>query len=151
MGIEMSRLHLRRSIFIRATPERVWKEFESFERLDGWFGRGHRLEKYEPRLGARVELSVEIDGGRQRYGGEVIVLEEAGEVTWTNNWMDSDQAWPVPTFLTIRLTGLYEGTLVELFHHGFERLGADAADNLEGFEEGWDLKHLSALREIVEA
>ncbi len=39
--------------------------------------------------------------------------------------------------------------MVELFHHGFERLGAEAADNLQGYEEGWDIKHLKALRSIV--
>ena len=38
----------------------------------------------------------------------------------------------------------------EIFHHGFERLGADAADNLEGYEEGWDIRHLKTLRSIVE-
>ena len=58
--------------------------------------------------------------------------------------------WPVPTFMTIRLTPLYDATLVEIFHHGFERLGIDAADNLQGYEEGWDIKHLKALRAIVE-
>jgi hypothetical protein len=40
--------------------------------------------------------------------------------------------------------------MVKIFYHGFERLGADAADSLEGYEEGWDVKHLKALRAIVE-
>jgi hypothetical protein len=56
----------------------------------------------------------------------------------------------VPTLWTIRLTPIYDATLVEIFHHGFERLGVDAADNLEGYESGWDVKHLKALRAIVE-
>jgi hypothetical protein len=42
-----------------------------------------------------------------------------------------------------------EGTLVELFHHGFEVLGADAADNLRGFEGGWTMRQLEALCELV--
>ena len=29
-------------------------------------------------------------------------------------------------------------------------LGAEAADNLQGYEQGWDVKHLVALRAIVE-
>jgi hypothetical protein len=57
----------------------------------------------------------------------------------------------VPTFWTIRLTPIYDATLVELFHHGFERMGADGADLLEAFESGWDVKHLKALRAIVES
>jgi len=31
------------------------------------------------------------------------------------------------------------------------RLGTDAADLLQGYEEGWDLKHLAALRSIAES
>lgn len=151
MGLEISRLNLRRSIFIQATRARVWEEFVSFDRLAGWFGRGHTLESFEPRVGGEITLSVEIDGAARRYGGPILVFDEGSELSWENNWEEDEHAWPVPTFLTIRATPLYEGTLVELFHHGFERLGAAAADNLEGFEQGWDLKHLSALREIVEA
>ena len=37
-----------------------------------------------------------------------------------------------------------------LFHHGFERLGSDAGDELQGYESGWHSRHLEALKEIVE-
>ena len=33
MGAEIGTLSVRRSILIDAEPERVWKEFESFERM----------------------------------------------------------------------------------------------------------------------
>jgi uncharacterized protein YndB with AHSA1/START domain len=150
MGIQISLLNVRRSILIEASPTRVWKEFQSLECLAVWFGRGHQLHTFDPRIGGRVELSVDIGGKRQRYGGPVIVFEPDRELTFENNWHDASMAWPVPTFITIRLTSLYDATLVEIFHHGFERLGDDAADNLQGYEEGWDLKHLTALRSIVE-
>ena len=94
-------------------------------------------------------MSVEIDGERRHYGGNVLVFDHAREVTFESNWQEP-YAWPVPTFWTIRLTPLYEGTLVELFHHGFERLGKEAADILQAYEEGWDVKHLKALRSLVE-
>ena len=77
------------------------------------------------------------------------MFDHAREVTFENNWREP-YSWPVPTFWTIRLTPLYDGTLVEIFHHGFERLGKAAADNLQGYEEGWDVKHLKALRSLVE-
>jgi hypothetical protein len=51
--------------------------------------------------------------------------------------------------MTIRRTPVDEGTLVQLFHHGFEALGADAADNHRGFEGGWTMPQLEALRELV--
>jgi uncharacterized protein YndB with AHSA1/START domain len=150
MGLDIGPLHVRRSIFIRATPARVWQEFLSFEKLGAWFGRGHTLHRYEPKLGTTVELSVEIEGKRQHYGGPVVVFEPEREVSFAINWHDKALATPVPTMWTIRLTPLYDGTQAEIFHHGFERLGVDAADNLEGYEEGWDVKHLKALRAIVE-
>ncbi len=149
MGVEIGPFHVRRSIFIQASPARVWREFESFESLDRWFGRGHELHQFEGKLGGQVQLSVELGGAKQFYGGPVLVWEPEREVTFASNW-DGPEAWPVATFFTIRLTPVYEGTLVELFHHGFERLGADAGENLAGYEEGWDVKHLKVLREIVE-
>ena len=133
-----------------AALERVWREFTSFESIAAWFGRGHELHTFEPRLGGRVEMSVEIDGARRRYGGPVVVYEPAREITFESNWHEAPLRWPVATFMTIRLTPLYDATLAEIFHHGFERLGIDAADNLQGYEEGWDIKHLKALRAIVE-
>jgi uncharacterized protein YndB with AHSA1/START domain len=150
MGVTIGLLNVRRSILIAATPERVWREFQSFERLSAWFGRGHQLHLFEPRLNGRVVMSVEIDGVRQRYGGPVIVYEPAQEITFKNNWEELPLKWPVPTFMTLRLQPLYDATLVEIFHHGFERLGVAAGDNLQGYEEGWDIKHLKALRSIIE-
>jgi len=149
MGITIGSLYVRRCAFIRASALRIWREFESFERLGAWLGRGHRLHVLEPRVGGKVEFSVEIDGVTHTFGGCVSSFEPARELTLEINW-EGALAWPVATFWTIRLSPLYDGTLVELFHHGFERLGADAADELEGYEGGWDDKHLRALRAIVE-
>ncbi len=148
MGIEISALHVRRSSLIQATPERVWQEFTSFDRLAAWFGRGHQLEAYEPELGGQVLLSVEIDGAKRPFGGPILIFERAHELTFSNNW-ESD-GWPVPTLITLRLTPLYDACHVELFHHGFERLGSDAGGELQGYEAGWHSRHLEALKAIVE-
>jgi uncharacterized protein YndB with AHSA1/START domain len=153
MGLEIGRLAVRRSAFIRATPRRVWQEFESAERIRAWLDRGHTLHAIEPREGGRVELSVEIDGARRHFGGAVIAYqacrEMSLEIQWEKGW-DAFYSKLPPTYWTFRLTPLYAGTLVEIFHHGFELAGEAAADALEGYEEGWDSKHLRALRAIVE-
>lgn len=151
MGIKIGPLHVRRSILIHASPARVWQEFETFERFDQWFGRGHLLEVYEPAPGGRVQLSVEIGGKRCPFGGRIVEFDPDRELTYESNWEDSSMRWPVATFHTLRLTPIDGGTLVELFHHGFERLGSSAADTLQGYEAGWDSKHLAALRSVVEA
>jgi uncharacterized protein YndB with AHSA1/START domain len=154
MGLEIGRLAVRRSVFVRAPVRRVWEEFTTPERVRAWLDRGHRLHAIELREGGRVELSVEIDGERRVFGGAVIVLEPqrelSFEIQWAKPWEAAYSQLP-PTFWTFRLTPLYAGTLVELFHHGFECGGDAAADSLEGYEEGWDVKHLKALRAVVES
>ena len=150
MGTQIGALHVRRSIFIQAPPALVWQEFESAERIKNWLNLGHTVHKFEPRVNGQVEMSVEIEGEQRYYGGRVLIFEPNQEVTFESQWR-APHSWPVPTFWTIRLTPLYDGTQVEIFHHGFERLGSDAADNLEGYEEGWDIRHLKALRAIIDA
>jgi len=150
MGTTIGTMHVRRSGFVQAGPERVWEEFSSFDRLRAWFGIGHTLHAYEPKLGANVELSVDLDGTRQHYGGPITVLEPVREVTFECNWHHASLAWNVPTQWTLRLTPAYNGTMVEIFHHGFERLGDAGGAELEGYEEGWDNKHLKALRAVIE-
>jgi len=148
MGIRISALHVRRSSLIRATAERVWQEFTSFDRLAAGFGLGHQLDVYEPELGGRVLLSVEIDGAKRSFGGPVLVFEPARELTFSNNWESA--GWPVPTLITLRLTPLFDACHVELFHHGFERLGSDAGAERQGYEAGWHSRHLEALKAVVE-
>ena len=149
MGLAIGQLNVRRSAFIQEAPDIIWRKFESLDAFTSWFSIGHEVEAYEPHLHGRVELSVEIDGETVGFGGKITVFEDAREMSFSNNWY-GDNAWPVPTSITLRLTPLFEGTLVELFHHGFERLGEDAAQALEGYESGWDNQHLKKLRELTE-
>lgn len=148
MGMTIGVLNVRRSILIEAPPQRVWQEFESFDRADAWLGDGHRIHVYEPWPDGQMEFSTDIDGEDRHFGGPVIVADPDAELSFEVNWAPPDD-WPVPTFWTFRLTPAYDGTLVELFHHGFERLGADAADHLESYESAWTINHLRALRSIV--
>jgi uncharacterized protein YndB with AHSA1/START domain len=153
MGVTIGLLNVRRSTLINAGPARVWQEFATTERLKAWFGQGHTLHVFETKLDGAVEMSVEHDFGsgpeRRRYGGNVILWEPEREVSAEINWAKPHD-WLVPMIWTIRLTPLYDGTLVEIFHHGFERLGRSAGAELEGYEEGWTNRHLKTLREIVE-
>ncbi|MPZ99274.1 MAG: hypothetical protein GEU80_08020 [Dehalococcoidia bacterium] len=149
MGIAVGPLHMRRSIFIQAPPSRVWHEFESYERITAWFGHGHEIHRFEPRLGGEVDFSVDIGGERKHFGGAVILVEPEREITFEDYWLPLTEG-ARPSFWTLRLTPLYGGTLVEILQHGLERFGADAADVLEGLEGSWDLKHLKRLRAIVE-
>ena len=152
MGVTIGNLSVLRSSLINATPARVWQEFATERKIKTWFGQGHTLHTFETKLGGKVELSVEHNFGngpeRRPYGGRVILWEPEREVSAEINW-NKPHDWPVPMIWTIRLTPLYEGTLVEIFHHGFERLGASAGAEFEGYEEGWTNRHLKTLRQIA--
>lgn len=150
MGVEIGTLAVRRSILIAATPERVWGEFETLDRMKLWFGTGHRLLKYEPKVGGEVLLEVDIEGEVRQFGGRIIVFEPNREVTFEDDWIPN-QGWAEPTMITLRLTAAHGGTLVELFHHAIERIGEGAAEEHRSFEGGWTLRQLEALLQIVEA
>jgi uncharacterized protein YndB with AHSA1/START domain len=148
MATEIGPLAVRRSIWIDAVPDRVWREFESLERMQLWFGTGHTLVHYEPRVGAEVETDAgEADGEALRFVGRVLVFDPPHELTFEQDWVG--HGWKAPPKLTLRLTALDGGTFVELFHHGFEVLGPDAAENHRGFEGGWTMRQLDALHDLV--
>ena len=129
--------------------DRVWEEFEELERMRHVRHRS-RLEKYEARVGAEVETDAgELDGEAIRFSARVVVVDPPHEITLEQDWVG--HGWKGPLLITIRLTSLDGRTLVELFHHGFEVLGADAAENHRGFEGGWTMRQLEALRELVRA
>lgn len=153
-------LKVRRSIHIAAAPRRVWQEFERKDRMDRWWGAtistpvagtpaGQYLVRYEPRLGGQIVMEVSMNGKPARYGGVIRTFEVGREFTFENDWIPN-RGWKAPTFMTVRLTPALDGTLVELFHHGFERTGGDVAAEHAGYEQGWGMTQLNALKRVVE-
>jgi hypothetical protein len=111
--------------------------------------QGQWLDEYEPREGGRIRMSVMMDGERASYGGAIRTFVPTRELTFDNDCIPN-QGWAQPTLITLRLTAALEGTLVELFHHGFEQTGAGAAHDHAAYEQGWGMTQLSALKAVVE-
>ena len=152
MMTAISPFGIRRAAFIHATPNRIWEEFTSLERMQAWYGTGHQLTQYEPFVGGMVETTVGDEPSYVR--GEVLVFEPGRELTFEQRWIGPDwtgREWAAPAKVTILLTDVAGGTLAELFHHGYDLLGGDPADYVRGFEGGWDTHHLDALAELVAA
>jgi uncharacterized protein YndB with AHSA1/START domain len=149
MGTEIGAYAVRRSTWIDASPERVWDEFASFERMADWYGVGHRLVSYEPRVGAEVVTDAGSGDHDEPllFKGRVIVFDPPRELTFEQDWLD--HGWRAPALITIRLTPVDGGTLVELFHHGFEAVADDPGELLRGFEEGWTTRQLEMLHARV--
>jgi uncharacterized protein YndB with AHSA1/START domain len=166
MKIGANQLTIRRSIHINASPARVWREFETFDRFAAWFGvmvdeyerfsgeprkMGHRVITYEPRADGWIELEVEVDGRLRRFGGKILVFEAGSELTFEDQWLPPGTDEP-PLLLTIRLTpSAFDGTVVELIQHGFERLGRVGPEEHRGHQAGWTTRQLEALLAVVEA
>lgn len=153
-------LKVRRSIFIAAASARIWEEFADHAHMDRWWGAkkgnpeagkpmGQYLMLYEPKIGGRIEMEVNMGEERGRYGGKIVTFTPSKELTFQNDWIPNT-GWKTPTFMTVRLTPALNGTLVELFHHGFENVGDDFAGEHEGYEAGWGMLQLSSLKQIVE-
>ncbi len=150
MGLVVGSLNVRRCTWIDVEGIEAWKQFSDFDRLSRWFGIGHRLEAFEPGPMGHIVMSVELDAKRRQFGGKIVVWEPGRELSIEDNWHDEDMAWPLPTYISFKLTSYRGGTLVELFHHGFERLGAAAASEQEAYEAGWSNQHLVALRKLLD-
>jgi uncharacterized protein YndB with AHSA1/START domain len=133
-------LAVRRSIWIDASPTRVWEELATLERMRAWFGTGHELVAYGCEVGAHVEIAA----GDARFVGTVTVVDPGRELTFEEQWVGNE--WPHPTFITFRLHDSLGGTVVEILHHGF----ASGADH-DGFEHGWTMRQLDALRDLLVA
>ncbi len=153
-------LKVRRSVHIKAAQQRVWEEFASFERMDKWWGAkrgnpvanqpsGQWLVAYEPRVGGAIKMAVDMGGSRAHFGGTIEVFADGRELTFNNDWKPN-QGWAAPTYMTLRLTSALDGTLVELFHHGFEHTGGDVAAEHIGYEEGWGMLQLKSLKALIE-
>ena len=87
--------------------------------------------------------------GTIAVAGNVVSVAPGRELTFELEFLN--QGWEAPTLVTIELTPNAYGTLVELRHYGFERIGASAVDNFHGFQGGWDLRELRSLKTVVEA
>ena len=153
-------LAVRRSIHVKAAPARVWQELADFERMNRWWGvthgspeagsgNGQWLRVYEPRIGGRIEMELLFSGAPLRYGGPIVVFQPPQELTFESDWIPN-QGWQRPTQITIRLGPALGGTLVELFHHGFERTGPRYSEEYAAYEAGWGMTQLNELKAIVE-
>jgi uncharacterized protein YndB with AHSA1/START domain len=157
----IGKLAVRRSIEINATPERVWQEFASQERMALWFSdkggvpMGNQRLTYEPRVGGTFQTEG-LHGGVTPFlfTGKVLVLDPPRELTAEMGMvkMGEDPApWPAPTLITFLISPLGDGRAqVEIIHHGFEALGDLAQEMYEGFEGGWNLAQLTALRNLID-
>ncbi len=148
-----SDLVVRRSVYIKASPDRVWREFGSFERMAGWWDASTdalkvKLRAYEPRLGG--PFSIEGKHGAFPYHFDCTVVTFDAEREFTVDWNFPAMGWVSAAQITVRLSAASSGTIAETLLHGFERIGPAAVNTYLGFERGWQAQELVGLKASVE-
>lgn len=137
----MTEARIEKSVFLKASPQRVWDFLTRPELLARWF---HPADTELVAGGAYALLSNSGDGSRACWG-EVLEAEPPTRLVYsfTHNWLDGHL-----TRVEWTLTAVAEGTLLKLVHDGFEGAKVDVFDSLCGHDAGWD-EHFVKLRERV--
>ena len=130
--IDQEAFSVSRSIFIAATPDRVWAAITDPELIVKWFGKGATLDRLE--VGGSGVWSFE------GYGDVPIVIEALDPIrSITYRWGDTKSPTIDPvasTVFTYTLEAVSGGTQLSVIETGFQNL-ADPLRGLEGNQEGW--------------
>jgi len=136
---------IHRSVTVRTDLERAFRLFT--EEIGTWWpvethsravdeleGRGVKVERVEFQ-GREGGLVLEhLSNGDALPWAQVLRWEPPGRLVLA--WKPNSTPRP-PTEVEVRFTSVEGGTLVELEHRGWERLGEIAAEAREGYSSGW--------------
>jgi uncharacterized protein YndB with AHSA1/START domain len=128
---------IRRSVSVDAPPERAFRVFT--EEMGSWWPLQTHSCFDDPETvtidgrqgGAITERS---RSGEEASWGEVLEWEPPERVLFA--WKPNRSPYP-PTEVEIRFTAEGGGTLVELEHRGWERLGDRAEEGRASYSGGW--------------
>jgi uncharacterized protein YndB with AHSA1/START domain len=130
---------IRKQIRVAASPERAFHRFTG-EMAAWWPLASHSIGQrdaesvaMEPRVGGRIVES--IRGGESATWGTVTAWDPPRHVAFS--WHPG-HAEAEAMDVEVRFTPDGDGTLVELEHRGFERLGKMAKKAYRAYPMGWD-------------
>ncbi|WP_298430769.1 SRPBCC domain-containing protein [uncultured Jannaschia sp.] len=126
---------LEKSIYLRATPARVWAYLTEPEKLAVWF---HAPKT--PLVEGEYEMFGTESGDRLMWG-EILVADPFERLEYT---FSIKQMAGATSTVRFRLTEVPGGTNLTLRHEGLPQ-GADAFDLTLALDKGWD-EHLGRLR-----
>jgi len=132
---------IEKSVFLRATPEKVWAYLTQPDQLKLWFHEARApLENGKP-------YKLMGGDGDDLCWGEVTSANPHKELvyTFTHNHLKGHK-----TRVHWTLEPVDSGTLLRLVHDGFEDAPVPAFDMLCAHDGGWD-EHLGRMRELAKA
>lgn len=138
-GAPVSRVRpLRKSVTVRWSPEAAFRRFT--DEIATWWPRrthsvgGEAAENviFEPRVGGRIYEVMR--GGRTAVWGTVLEFEPPRRVAFS--WHPGREPETAQT-VEVTFAAAGDGTLVELVHTGWEKLGEEALEMRERYDGGW--------------
>lgn len=152
---------IRRSVTVRCKPDRAFRVFT--DEMTTWWpldvharavydfeGEGVKAERVEVQGHVGGQILEHMSNGEALPWGEILAWEPP--TLFVMAWKPHARPDP-PTEVEIRFTPDGAGTLVELEHRGWERLGPKAVEAMEGYAEGWvqtmDLFAAAIEREVA--
>jgi activator of Hsp90 ATPase-like protein len=146
---------IRRSITVRATPELAFELFTA--RIGSWWPvetHSRAVDQFDGVTVDRVEFEPRVGGHVLEHLSNGATLPWGEVIRWTPPsgfvlaWKPNSNANP-PTELEVRFTPEADGTLVELEHRRWERLGPIAVEARDSYGDGW-ITTLERFRDAVE-
>jgi len=137
----MTDARIEKSIFLKASPQRVWDHLTQPDLLARWF----HPSDVELQADVAYALLSNSGDGKTVCWGNVLEAEPPKRLVYsfTHNWLDGHL-----TRVEWTLSPVAEGTMLKLIHDGFEGAKVDVFDSLCGHDAGWD-EHFVKLREAV--
>jgi uncharacterized protein YndB with AHSA1/START domain len=148
---------IRASTSVRLNPARAFELFTA--RIDTWWpldthsraaddfeGEGVKVERVDFQPFAGGKILEHLSTGQVLPWGEVLVWEPPARFVLA--WKPNSNANP-PTELEVRFTAQSDGTLIELEHRGWERLGEIALEARESYGGGWSIA-LARFQEVAD-
>ena len=132
----------RAEVVVDATPQEAFRIFTDeigiWWRRDTPYWNDHERAvsvRLEPGVGGRFLEVHDVDAGTGFEVGRVTAWEPGERVAFS--W--TQIGWPegVSTDVELTFEAVPDGTRVRLDHSGFDRLGAEAAGFMAGYETGW--------------
>jgi uncharacterized protein YndB with AHSA1/START domain len=134
--------HIAKTVFLKASPEKVWNFLTDPKMLARWFHPTNRsLTSTGP-----YHFFKTLEETDERYcWGEVTEVRARERLVYTfaHKWLGDHE-----TRVAWDLVAVDGGTLLKLVHDGFQGGPTDAFEAMCDHDKGWD-EHFAALRERV--
>lgn len=127
-----------KTIYLKATPEKVWRHLTDKELLARWF---HETDRNLSEKVSFQYLSFDYDKeDRKLMWGDVIEFDPPNKLvhTFTHQWLEG-----VVTTVSWELLEVDGGTQLTMTHSGITKF-----NELTGHDKGWD-EHLQRLRMML--